>query len=73
MEGNIEPQRWAVQPVDSSAGEENEHLWKPSLVDWLTILMLLLLSMMITIDGTILAAILPVCQIFSVNAYTLSN
>lgn len=56
--GNLESQRWAVQ----SAGEENEPLWKPRLVDWLTIVMLLLLSMMVTIDGTILASILPVCQ-----------
>ncbi|KAK6829254.1 hypothetical protein RU639_003223 [Aspergillus parasiticus] len=53
--GNLESQRWAVQPV----GEENEPLWKPRLVDWLTIVMLLLLSMMVTIDGTILASILP--------------
>ncbi|KAE8139094.1 major facilitator superfamily domain-containing protein [Aspergillus pseudotamarii] len=56
---NLESQRWAEQPVESSVGEGIEPLWKPSLVDWLTILMLLLLSMMITIDGTILASILP--------------
>ncbi|RAQ41603.1 efflux pump antibiotic resistance protein [Aspergillus flavus] len=57
--GNLESQRWVVQPEDSSGGEENEPLWRPSFVDWLNILMLLLLSMMITIDGTILVSILP--------------
>lgn len=42
-------------------------------MDWLNILMLLLLSMMITIDGTILVSILPVCQILCVKLYTLSD
>ncbi|GMG02229.1 unnamed protein product [Aspergillus oryzae] len=71
--GNLESQRWVVQPEDSSGGEENEPLWRPSFVDWLNILMLLLLSMMITIDGTILVSILPVCQILCVKLYTLSD